>query len=94
MNGMFSKGFSIEDSERPGCVSPFTGSGNKGDIKVQKIDQEGENVARGRQKIQEKKKSHWKEDFGNRKNFSGSWQMNPKFAFNFEYKTSFDLRDV
>ena len=42
MNGMFSKGFSIEDSERPGCVSPFTGSGNKRDIKVQKIDQEGD----------------------------------------------------
>ena len=45
MNGMFSKGFSIEDSERPGCVSPFTGSGNKREIKVQKIDQEGENAA-------------------------------------------------
>ena len=90
----FQKAFLLKTQNDRDVSHPSLALETRGDIKVQKIDQEGENSARGRQKIQEKKKSHWKEDFGNRKNFSGSWEMNPKFAFNFEYKTSFDLRDV
>ena len=82
----FQKAFLLKTQNDRDVSHPSLALETRGDIKVQKIDQEGENVARGRQKIQEK------EDFGNRK--SGSWEMNPKFAFNFEYKTSFDLRDV